>query len=110
MTTEHYTQHGKARSANRKSKQAPCSTALEKKLTQAIRTEFRKISEQPPPLPRSLLTEQETADLLGVSVKTLPIWRHRGQGPDYIKVESAVRYKLSDLREYINKQRVKAGK
>ena len=38
------------------------------------------------------LTEREVADLLGLSVATLRAWRHRGQGPRFLRLGRAVRY------------------
>lgn len=49
-----------------------------------------------------LLDEEETAEYLGLSPRTLQGFRVRGGGPDYVKLGSrAVRYRLSDLEEYI---------
>ena len=55
-----------------------------------------------------LLTEKEAAPLLGVNVKTLQNWRWRGTGPAYIKASAKhVRYRMSDLNEYLEKHIVK---
>jgi predicted DNA-binding transcriptional regulator AlpA len=53
-----------------------------------------------------LLDEDEAADYLGLSPRTLQGLRVKGGGPDYIKLGSrAVRYRLSDLEEFIEDRR-----
>ncbi len=59
--------------------------------------------------PDPLLTEIEAAEYLDASPKTLPIWRHKSVGPDYVKVGRNVRYKQSALDEYLEKQTVRVG-
>jgi predicted DNA-binding transcriptional regulator AlpA len=49
-----------------------------------------------------LLDEDEAAEFLGLSPRTMQGMRVSGNGPDYVKLGSrAVRYRLSDLEEYI---------
>jgi excisionase family DNA binding protein len=49
-----------------------------------------------------LLTEQEAADLLTVSRGTLSVWRCARRYPlRYIKVGRAVRYRESDILQFI---------
>jgi hypothetical protein len=38
------------------------------------------------------LNENQAAEFLGVSVRTLQAWRVRGGGPPYVKIGRAVRY------------------
>lgn len=45
--------------------------------------------------------EQEAAERLGVSIRTLQKWRLRGGGPVYRKFGSAVRYGEADLEAFI---------
>jgi predicted DNA-binding transcriptional regulator AlpA len=53
-----------------------------------------------------LLDEDEAAEYLGLSPRTLQGLRVKGGGPDYIKIGSrAVRYRLSDLEEFIEERR-----
>lgn len=53
-----------------------------------------------------LLDEDEAAEFLGLSPRTLQGLRVRGGGPDYIKIGSrAVRYRLSDLEDFIEGRR-----
>ena len=49
----------------------------------------------------ALLTEQEAAALLHVTVKAAQNWRHRGGGPRYCKVGRCVRYRLEDLQAFV---------
>ena len=50
-----------------------------------------------------LLTQEEVADVLGISPGTLAQWRCEGKSIlKYIKIGGAVRYKESDLHEYIS--------
>ncbi len=47
------------------------------------------------------LTEREVSDLLGLSVATLRAWRHRGQGPRFLRLGRAVRYLPADLEDFV---------
>jgi predicted DNA-binding transcriptional regulator AlpA len=47
--------------------------------------------------PDSALTENQAAEFLGLSVRTLQAWRVRGGGPRYAKLGRAVRYRRSEL-------------
>jgi predicted DNA-binding transcriptional regulator AlpA len=47
------------------------------------------------------LTEQEAAQIVGVSVHCLRAWRWRKKGPKYFKLGSCVRYTLRDLNAYL---------
>src|SRR5690606_15901439 len=51
-----------------------------------------------------LLTVQELADYLGVPVATLYQWRHRREGPPGFRVGRRVRYRWSDVQEWIEHQ------
>lgn len=54
-----------------------------------------------------LLTEQEAAPLLAVSVRTLQKWRQKGKGPEYRKLgegkRALVRYTRAALDAYARK-------
>lgn len=48
--------------------------------------------------PDALLREDQAAAFLGFTPRALQSWRHRGGGPDFVKVSArAVRYRRSDL-------------
>jgi hypothetical protein len=49
-----------------------------------------------------LLNEYGAADLLTLSVATMRRWRLLRQGPKWIKLGSAVRYRPEDIEAYIN--------
>jgi predicted DNA-binding transcriptional regulator AlpA len=55
------------------------------------------------------LTEREVSDLLGLSVATLRAWRHRGQGPRFLRLGRAVRYLPSDLEDFVRASAVDAS-
>jgi predicted DNA-binding transcriptional regulator AlpA len=47
--------------------------------------------------PDAALNENQAAEFLGVSVRTLQAWRVRGGGPPYVKIGRAVRYQRRAL-------------
>jgi len=49
-----------------------------------------------------LLTQEELAEYLGVSVGTIENWRYRKVGPDYIPVEGSIRYRPSAVEKYLD--------
>ena len=51
--------------------------------------------------PDALWDETQTAAFLGLRRSTLQRWRWAGKGPRYLKVGGAVRYRLSDLSEFL---------
>lgn len=54
-----------------------------------------------------LLDDAEVAKILKISKGTLPVWRNKGKGPEYIKIGSNVRYRMSDIRRFIDNQTCK---
>ncbi|MCK4869975.1 MAG: helix-turn-helix domain-containing protein [Gammaproteobacteria bacterium] len=56
---------------------------------------------------QTLLTPTEVASLLGIKAETLQIWRctHRYNFP-YVKIGGLVRYKLSDVENFIQDRTV----
>jgi len=49
-----------------------------------------------------LLNEQDVATLTGMSLATVRRWRLLKQGPCFIKIGSAVRYRPEDLSKWID--------
>lgn len=50
-----------------------------------------------------LLSEKETAQILGFAPKTLQKWRSLGKGPTHIRIsKGCVRYRREDLHEWIS--------
>lgn len=55
---------------------------------------------------RDLLKEAEAAAILRRPPGTLRDWRHRGEGPPYVRIGRLVAYVRSDLDAYIDAHRV----
>lgn len=53
------------------------------------------------PLPPGLLSTDEAAQYLRTKPLTLVAWRHKKQGPAYVKMGGHVRYRQGDLDAYI---------
>ena len=47
--------------------------------------------------PDAALNENQAAEFLGLSVRTLQAWRVRGGGPRYVKIGRSVRYQRREL-------------
>ena len=52
-----------------------------------------------------LLTQQQLADELEVSLRTLERWRQQGTGPAFIRVGRSPRYRRSDIDAWLERQR-----
>lgn len=48
-----------------------------------------------------MLRESEAAKRLGVTARTLGQWRWQRRGPRYVKVGTAVRYRLEDVEAFL---------
>lgn len=48
-----------------------------------------------------LMDTEEAAVFLTIKPNTLEIWRMKNVGPNYLKIGGAVRYRVSDLRKFI---------
>jgi excisionase family DNA binding protein len=48
-----------------------------------------------------LLTKQQVADLLNISVKTIELWMINGTGPKPIRINKLVRFKESEVEAFI---------
>lgn len=48
-----------------------------------------------------LLSPQQLADYLGVSVRTVYSWNHDGTGPTVIRVGKHVRYRRDDVESWL---------
>jgi predicted DNA-binding transcriptional regulator AlpA len=53
-------------------------------------------------LDEPLIPPEEVAAVLHVETPTLTAWRHRGQGPRYVRVGKLVFYRSSDIRQWLN--------
>ena len=54
-----------------------------------------------------LMPEREAAKLAGFSIAAFIKWRREGRGPRYIRVGRSIRYRLSDLLNWIEEHTVK---
>lgn len=50
----------------------------------------------------TLMNEHDVARITGLSVASVRRWRLLRQGPRYIKIGAAVRYKPADLAEWLD--------
>ncbi len=49
-----------------------------------------------------LLRQEEAAALLNVTPRCLENWRHRGEGPKFVRISArCIRYRKSDLTQFI---------
>lgn len=48
-----------------------------------------------------LLTAQEFAAMLDVSMHTIESWRKKGRGPRFVRLERQVYYRNADIKEWI---------
>jgi Helix-turn-helix domain len=46
------------------------------------------------------LNQEQLAQRLGVSQRTLEGWRHRGKGPAYLRLEGRVAYRVIDVERF----------
>lgn len=51
--------------------------------------------------PVTVMTVTQAAEYLGLAVSTLNKWRCHGGGPVFIKMGRAVRYRSTDLEQFI---------
>lgn len=49
----------------------------------------------------ALLTEDEAAASLRISVRTLQAWRLKATGPAFVRVGRAIRYRRGDIKAWI---------
>jgi predicted site-specific integrase-resolvase len=57
-----------------------------------------------------MLTEKEAAKRLFAKPQTLNKWRVRGRGPVYLKLAGKVRYRLDDIKAFIEASRIDPAK
>jgi predicted DNA-binding transcriptional regulator AlpA len=50
----------------------------------------------------ALLNEKQVAETLGLSLAALRRWRYEGRGPKFLKLGSAVRYRPTDVQEWLH--------
>jgi excisionase family DNA binding protein len=57
----------------------------------------------------TLLGIAELADYLGVPVSTVYLWRSRNQGPPGFRVGRQIRFRTSDVLQWLEERRAEAG-
>jgi predicted DNA-binding transcriptional regulator AlpA len=57
----------------------------------------------------TLLNEREVARITGLSVASVRRWRLLRQGPRYIKIGAAVRYRLEDISVWLKSRPTGGG-
>ncbi|MGW1137614.1 helix-turn-helix transcriptional regulator [Streptomyces zhihengii] len=58
---------------------------------------------------RNLYSPDELATRLGVPVKTVYAWNHKGTGPRFVRVGRHVRYRPEEVEAWLNAQTVQTG-
>jgi len=58
---------------------------------------------------KALLTEHEVARLTGLSVASVRRWRLFAQGPRYLKIGAAVRYRSEDVDQWLSSRPTGGG-
>ena len=53
---------------------------------------------------RELLTANDIADYLGISVRTVYWWRSKGLGPQGIRIGRHLRFRMSDFLEWLDEK------
>ena len=60
------------------------------------------------------LSQKQLALRLGLSERTIEGWRYRGKGPDYLRLEGRIAYRLADVERFeagsLRKNGAKPGK
>ncbi len=82
---------------------------MESEILQTIVDELRGIRaalDSNPQEEDALINEKAAAKRLDVKPQTMSVWRHKGIGPPYVKIQNAVRYIPKRLDEYIEDQTV----
>lgn len=54
-----------------------------------------------------LLTPRQVSEQWGIAEQTLSVWRCRMEGPPYVRIGSRIRYRASDLRDFVERQTVR---
>ena len=74
---------------------------LAEQIAAAVLKELRKGDS---PIPPEYLSPRQVFQLTSISTKTLEAMRGVRTGPPYYKVGGRVRYKIQDIRDYIEKE------
>jgi excisionase family DNA binding protein len=53
-----------------------------------------------------LLTTKEAADYFRIQPNTIEQWRVKGQGPKFVKIGRCIRYRPTDIKDYLDQMLV----
>lgn len=56
-----------------------------------------------------VVRERDAAALLGVSTAALRRWRRERRGPMFVRIESCIGYRVTDLEQFLAENAVKRG-
>jgi len=62
---------------------------------------FEKLRQAEVPIPAEYLTSRQVGQMAGFSAKALEAMRARREGPIFLKVGNSVRYRVADVRAWI---------
>lgn len=79
------------------------SQAIRDAAREAVAEALAEALQERLPEPEYLNTQQAAA-LVGFSSQQLEIWRHRGEGPPFVKLSRAVRYRRAALLAWMDQQ------
>jgi len=54
--------------------------------------------------PEALVSTEVAAELYGIKAQTMNLWRSKGKGPPYVRIEGAIRYQVKNLRCWANER------
>jgi predicted DNA-binding transcriptional regulator AlpA len=56
-----------------------------------------------------LYSDKDLSEQIGKSIVTLRRWRREGKGPKWVTIERSVRYRASDVDEWLRSLETKGG-
>jgi len=77
---------------------------IERAVKAAVDEVFRRLQEGERPIVAEYLSPRQVREMCGVSEKTLEAMRGNRTGPPYYKIGNRVRYRLANIRNYIEKE------
>ncbi len=70
----------------------------------AMNAELKQVEN--PPIIVKYLTDRQVSEMTGIAVQTLRNYRTLHKGPPYIRLYKSIRYRESDIVEFMEKRRV----
>lgn len=77
---------------------------IHRAVSAAIDELFLRLQNGESPVAPEYLSPRQASQLSGTPVRTLEAMRGKREGPPYYKVGGRIRYKLQDIRDYIEKE------